>query len=155
MDKILFIDRDGVINNDDRGYTHKYNEVTYNYDLLDYIKEHFNDYIKIIVTNQAGIAKELYTEEDFKQLMICMLRDLEQYGIGINKVYHAPHLSNSNHPDRKPNPGMITRGLEKYKVKPKYCTMIGDRISDYQAAKNAKLGRFIYYVKGVFSEAEI
>lgn len=155
MDKILFIDRDGVINKDDEGYTFKHSEVKYNYDLLDYIKENFHDYVKIIVTNQSGIARNLYTEQDFKKLMVCMVRDLEQYNIFINDVYHAPYLPNSNHPDRKPNPGMLNKGLAKYRTKPKECVMIGDKQTDYIAAKNANLGRFIYYVKGTFSEAKI
>lgn len=144
-----------MINKDEHGYTHKHEEVEYNYDVLDFIKENFTDYIKIIVTNQSGIAREIYSEADFKKLMVCMLRDLEQYGIGINKVYHAPHLPESNHPDRKPNPGMINKGLKKFKADPKDCAMIGDRRSDYHSAQNANLGRFIYYVKGTFSEAKI
>lgn len=155
LGKILFIDRDGVINKDENGYTFKYEEVEYNYDLLDFIKEKYPNHIKIIVTNQSGIARGLYTDKDFQILMKLMLDDLKDLGIYIDDVYHAPYLPNSNHPDRKPNPGMINKGLSKYNINPANCTMIGDNITDYYAAKDARLGYFTYYVKGVFSNAKI
>lgn len=155
MDKILFIDRDGVINKDNKGYTFKHSEIEYNYDALDYIRDNFHDYIKIIVTNQSGIARGFYSEEDFQELMVYMVRDLEQYNIFINDVFYAPYMPGSEHPDRKPNPGMILRGLDKYKVKSNLCVMIGDKEDDYYAAKNAELGRFIYYIKGKINESKI
>jgi len=143
--KILFIDRDGVINKDPNGYFIDYSKIEYNYDILEKIKEEFKSYIKIIVTNQSGIARGYYTELEFLRLMENMLGDLSKMGIEISDVYYAPSLPENNDYNRKPNPGMLIKGLEKYNADPKFCIMIGDKESDREAAKNANLGKFILY----------
>ncbi len=155
MNKILFLDRDGVINKDPHGYFCEYKDIEYNEDLILFVKENFEDYIKIIVTNQSGIARGKFAPEKFYDLMENIIKDMKNMGVNIDKYYFSPHLPASNHWDRKPNPGMLEKGLKEYKVNPKHCVMIGDADTDFLAAKNARLSRFIYYNEGKIREIEL
>jgi len=154
LDKILFLDRDGVINKDPNGYTYDYNTLEYNKDLIEYISRNFNDYIKIIVTNQSGIARGKYTKNDFLELSAYIINDLKKFEIIIDEIYYAPYLPDSNHFDRKPNPGMIIKGLMKYKINPKNCIMIGDKETDREAAKHAGIDNFIMYKEGLYYDKD-
>jgi D-glycero-D-manno-heptose 1,7-bisphosphate phosphatase len=103
----------------------------------------------IVVTNQSGIARGMYTEAQFEELTDWMVERFKEQGVTITKVYHCPH-----HPDfgpaderdcdcRKPKPGMILRGIEEFELEPDRCLMIGDKVSDMTAANSAGLGTAI------------
>jgi D-glycero-D-manno-heptose 1,7-bisphosphate phosphatase len=96
-------------------------------------------YIILVITNQAGIAKGFYTEEDFKNLTQWMTEQFRDRGIIISKVYHCPH-----HPDidgpcqcRKPAPGLILQGVKDFNLDISECVLIGDMDSDLEAGKRA------------------
>lgn len=145
--KAVFLDRDGVINVD-HGYVYRQED----FEFVDGIFEvcrHFQDqgYLLIVVTNQSGIARGMYTEDQFRELTGWMLGRFKEQGVTINKVYHCPH-----HPDfgpererncdcRKPKPGMLLRGIEEFDLEPVDCIMIGDKESDMEAAEAANLSR--------------
>ena len=139
MNKALFLDRDGVINAD-RGHV--------------YLKEHFeflpgifetcrkyasSGYLIIIVTNQAGIAKGIYTESDFNLLTEWMVNQFSNEGIKISKVYHCPHHPEITGPCncRKPEPGMIVKAVSEFDLDISECVMIGDKESDLEAGRRA------------------
>lgn len=150
MKKALFLDRDGVININ-HGYVHRIED----FDFVDGIFElcdvaQRQGYQIIIVTNQAGIGRGYYTEADFQTLMGWMLQQFKGRGITITAVYHCPY-----HPehgvgeykraseDRKPNPGMLLRAKEEYDIDMATSVMIGDKETDVDAGKNAKVGTTI------------
>lgn len=149
--KILFLDRDGVINKDPEGYFCDYNKIEYNYDLLDFVKNNYHDYLKVIVTNQSGISRGYYSVLDFKKLMNVMVNDLDEYGIKINDVKYSIGTNNYDML-RKPNPGMLLLSINKYNVEPTDCVMIGDKESDLLASEKAKIGSFIMYKEGMFKK---
>ncbi len=140
--KALFLDRDGVINKE-KNYLYKIED----FEFIDGVFESckfFQDrgYEIIIITNQAGIARGYYTEEDFHRLNNWMLDEFKKRGINISKVYFCPH-----HPDftgececRKPNPGMILQAQKEFGLDLSSSILVGDKESDIKAGKNAGVG---------------
>lgn len=142
MTKALFLDRDGVINKE-KNYLYKIED----FEFIDGVFEtcrYFQDlgYLIIIITNQAGIARGIYTENDFEILTDWMLEKFETQGIKISKVYHCPH-----HPDfsrkcecRKPSPGMLLKAKETFSIDMKSSILVGDKESDIEAGLKADIG---------------
>jgi D-glycero-D-manno-heptose 1,7-bisphosphate phosphatase len=141
--KVLFLDRDGVINVD-KGYVYKIEDIEFIDGIFDLCKTYQDKgYEIIIITNQAGIARGYYTEEDFIKLMDWMKKKFEKRGINILDVFYCPH-----HPDftgecscRKPKPGMILEAAKKYNIDLKSSVLIGDKISDIEAGKRAGISK--------------
>jgi D-glycero-D-manno-heptose 1,7-bisphosphate phosphatase len=145
--KAVFLDRDGVINVD-HGYVYRKED----FEFVDGIFEacrRFQEqgYLLIVVTNQSGIARNMYTEPQFQELTDWMVERFKEQGVIISRVYHCPH-----HPDfgpederdcdcRKPRAGMLERGVREFHLDPSRCIMIGDKQSDVDAANNAKIGK--------------
>ncbi len=151
--KALFLDRDGVINHDS-GYTSNADD----FNFIDGIFELCRvarqlDYLLIVVTNQAGIGRGYYTEQDFLTLTAWMCERFEAEGVPLTNVFYCP-----DHPeygvgdykkdsfDRKPNPGMLLRGNEKHGIDFSRSMMIGDKVSDMQAAERAGVGTRCHYL---------
>ena len=108
-------------------------------------------YAVVIVTNQAGIAKDLYSEEQFVELMRWIVSELANEGAMIDAVYYCPHHPTDGHPPylvdctcRKPNPGMLLQALEDARVTPAHSLMIGDRETDMQAAQAAGVPGYLF-----------
>jgi len=100
----LFLDRDGVINRKlDNDYVKHWIEFEFLEGVLDalkYLKPIFGKIV--VVTNQQGIGKGLYTIEDLELIHKNMLYEIDYHGGRIDKVYFSPYLSSQNHPSRKP-----------------------------------------------------
>lgn len=135
MKKALFLDRDGVINKE-KNYLYKIED----FEFIDGVFEtcrYFQEkgYLIVIVTNQAGIARGIYTEEDYQKLTKWMLNEFTKQQISIAKVYHCPH-----HPDftgpcgcRKPGPGMILQAQQEFDIDLKNSILVGDKYSDVES----------------------
>ena len=149
--KVAFFDRDGVINKD-ISYLYKWEYFEYQKlvktALLRLVEA---EYKIIIVTNQSGIARGFYSEDDFLILMSNMKQDLEKSGIDVLDVFYCPH-----HVDgviknyvfdcscRKPKPGLFFKAYEKYDINLAKSAMFGDRCSDLEAAQAAGItNRFL------------
>lgn len=152
QNKALFIDRDGTINIE-KHYVYKKEDFVFMHGIFDLLK-HFTDngYLIFIITNQSGIARRFYSEEDYNRLTSWMLNEFELKGIKITKVYHCPH-----HPDitgpcncRKPKPGMILQAIKEFNINPSASVLIGDKKSDILAGENAGIGEnhFIHEFPG-------
>ena len=137
MNKVIFLDRDGVINVD-KGYVHKIEDFEFTKGAIKALK-YFQSlgYILIIVTNQSGIARGYYTLKDFKKLTTWMKNRLKADGIEIKEVYFCPHSPDEKCLCRKPGPGMILKAAKDYDIDLKKSWMIGDKKSDIEAAKRA------------------
>jgi D-glycero-D-manno-heptose 1,7-bisphosphate phosphatase len=139
MNKALFIDRDGVINVD-KVHVYRKEDFEFTDGIFDLCRKYSDKgYIILVITNQAGIAKGLYSEEDFKKLTLWMTEQFSDRDIIISKVYHCPH-----HPDidgpcqcRKPAPGMILQGVKDFNLDISKCVLIGDMDSDLEAGRRA------------------
>lgn len=134
MKKAIFFDRDGVINID-KHHVYKVEDFIFYKDVFKAIPLLSKFFLKIIVTNQAGIAKKLYTEKDFTKLTKWMLKELKSKKITINKVYHCPHYENCS--CRKPKPGMIKAAAKDLNIDLKQSWLIGDKETDIIAGKKA------------------
>lgn len=138
--KVLFLDRDGVIN-EDLGYVSKIEDFKFKdeiFEVLDYFSK--LNYLLIIATNQSGIARGFYSKNDFIKLNSYMLESFAKHNIFIDKVYFCPHSSQENCICRKPNIGMILQAKSDFCIDLENSIMIGDKISDIKMAINAKIG---------------
>jgi len=149
--KALFLDRDGVIN-EDYGYVYKKEDFKFKDGIFELLK-HFKDYKIFIVTNQSGIARGYYTENDFHKLMNWVKEEFKQKGIEIVDINFCPHHPNitGNCECRKPNPGMILDLAKKYNIDLENSIMIGDKKSDIEAANKAGIKK-TYLVKDNLSD---
>jgi len=144
MNKALFIDRDGVINKE-KDYVYRIEDFEFIDGVFGALKQAGDlGYKIIIITNQAGIARGLFTEEDFHKITQWMCREFEKRGVQITDVFYDPY-----HPvygkgkykkdsmNRKPNPGMIMEAVKKYRIDVKRSALAGDKMSDIEAGKRA------------------
>lgn len=141
--KALFLDRDGVINVD-HGYVHKIKKFEFTEGLFELLRLFIEKgYLLFIVTNQSGIGRGYYSEEDFQTLTSWMLESLKKKGIEISSVQHCPHAPEENCACRKPATGMIDQILFKHTIDLENSWLIGDKQSDIDLAHNAKVGNTI------------
>lgn len=150
MRKAAFLDRDGVINID-HAYVYRREDFEFVEGVLGAARRlHEAGYALVVVTNQSGIGRGYYTEEDFEALNIYMCRRFEEAGAPIAGIYFCPH-----HPGkalgayktectcRKPQPGMILRAAEELGLDLSASLLFGDKESDMQAALAAGIPRRI------------
>ena len=146
--KVIFLDRDGVIN-EEVGYLHKIKDFKFINGVMDSCNYFLSlGYQIIVVTNQSGIGRGLYKEEDFQIVNEWMLGKFEQQGVSILDVFFCPHGPNDNCYCRKPKPGLFTGAMEKYDIDMKKSWMIGDKEADIEAANNAGIIQTILVKSG-------
>lgn len=143
--KTIFLDRDGVINKD-IGYLYKINDFLFNDSIFE-ICSHFEKlgYQIIIVTNQSGIFRNLYSEADYKKLNNWMLHHFRKNNINILSTFHCPHGPESTCNCRKPKPGMLIDAKKKYNIVMKDSWIIGDKESDIIAGLAAGIENTILF----------
>lgn len=143
MKKALFLDRDGVIN-EDTGYLHRPEDFRFKdgiFELCRAAKE--QEYLLIVVTNQSGIARGYYSEEAYQKLTDWMRERFLEKGVRIDDIYHCPYYEKGigeyavDSPDRKPNPGMFIKAKEQHDLDLSHSIAIGDRETDAEAARRA------------------
>lgn len=136
MNKAIFLDRDGTLN-PDPGYISDPKD----YELYEGVTEALSKlqnkgYLLILITNQSGISRGLFTEEQLEAVHQKMKKLLEEGGVRLDAIYYCPH-----HPDhpykgisvcncRKPKPGMILKAIKDFDIDIEKSFMIGDRTSD-------------------------
>lgn len=152
--KILFLDRDGVINVD-TGHPHVIDEMQFVEGIFDLcVVAGGLGYQIIIITNQAGIAKGHYDEEQFFRVMNWMTGQFMKRGIEILDYYFCPHHVDGhgkyrkNCPHRKPEPGMILAACTDHDIDLKNSIIIGDKISDMAAGRRANIGTLLFFDAG-------
>lgn len=144
--KALFLDRDGVVNIN-YGYVFEKENFHFMPGIIELCRKAIKQgYVIIIVTNQSGIARSYYTEHQFKRLTRWMSQHFWKQGIKIKQTFHCPH-----HPDfsfrcscRKPRAGMLTKAIKRFSIDKRHSIMIGDSLSDMQAARLAGIGKAVY-----------
>lgn len=142
--KALLLDRDGTIIKD-KHYLNDPAEIEYlpgTFEALKLISE--SGYLIIIVTNQSGIPRGLISEPQLRSIHEKIQSDFKQKKLHITEFYHAPHLPNSDHPWRKPNPGMLLQAAKDHNLDLSRCWMIGDKDVDVMAGRNAGASTILY-----------
>jgi len=143
MQKAVFLDRDGVINID-KAYVSKIEDFEFCegvFETLRYFQK--LGYLLILVTNQSGIGRGYYSEEDFQKLTSWMRQELLHVKISIDAVYHCPHAPETNCACRKPKSGMFEEAIKTFDIDVIHSWMIGDKPSDIEAAHGAGIEQTI------------
>ncbi|CAI3949188.1 HAD superfamily (HisB1/GmhB) (PDB:2GMW) (PUBMED:20050615 [Commensalibacter communis] len=151
MNRCVFLDRDGVINMD-TGYPCRQSDLQ----LIDgagnaIARLNQQGFLVIIVTNQSGVARGYFTEQDVHQFHQYISQELKTYHAHIDAFYLCPYHPDGvietyrqDHPDRKPNPGMIERACQEWSIDRERSFLIGDRDTDIEAAKNANIQGYLF-----------
>ena len=155
----LFLDRDGVIN-EELGYLYRAEDVRWVPGIFALCSRAVEaGYKLVVVTNQAGIGRGLYTQADLDALMDWMRAEFAARGLPLAGVYSCPYHPEHgvgeykrDHPDRKPGPGMLLRAAGDLGLDLGRSLLVGDRCSDAAAARAAGVPR-AYLLAG--TEAEL
>lgn len=142
----LFLDRDGVLN-EEVGFLSRPEDVRWVDGIFSLITTARGlGYRVVVVTNQSGIARGLYSTADFKALTLWMTAEIQARGGDLDAVYHCPYHPvhglgawKREHEDRKPGPGMLLRAGRELGLDLRRSVLVGDRCSDIAAAKAAGL----------------
>jgi histidinol-phosphate phosphatase family protein len=160
MLKLIFIDRDGVINKDPGGWTeHSYVTGAHQFQFLPGALKALallnkNGVRVVIVSNQAGVSKGYFTRQDLARVNEKMLAEIVRSGGRIEEVCYCIHRDEDNCDCRKPKPGMLERALRKYGVSPAATYIIGDGKVDVLAGKALGM-RTVFVLSGKTSEEEM
>lgn len=140
-----FLDRDGVLIVD-CGYPHRPDQLILIPGAAEAVKRlNAAGYVVVIVTNQSGVARGLFSEETMHGFNALLVARLAEAGARIDAVYACPFHAEAvddryrhpDHPDRKPNPGMLLKAVAEHDLDPARSLMIGDQPSDMEAARRA------------------
>lgn len=155
----VFFDRDGTLNVD-REYVFRVEDLAWEPGAIEAVKAVNDRGLKaIVVTNQSGVARGLYTLADMDRFHVAMSADLARAGAHVDAWYACPYLADAqvaayrhpDHPDRKPNPGMVLRALADFSLDPSRCLMVGDKDRDIEAGRRAGV-RGVLYTGGRLDE---
>jgi len=143
----VFLDRDGVINKD-YAYVYKITDFQFIFGVFEACRQFIlSGYQIIIITNQSGIARGYYSEDNFRQLTRWMCDQFKEQGVMISDVYYCPHHLTDGQNQykvgcncRKPAPGMIKQAAAEHYINLKKSILIGDKISDIKAGISAGIG---------------
>ena len=147
MNKAAFFDRDGTINVD-TGYLYEPEKLEFIPGVPELIGR-YNEtgYLVIVITNQSGIARGMFTVEQMEHLHEVMNDRLRrEFGAHIDAFYYCPHLPEitGECQCRKPKPGLFLRAIQEYGIDPTQSVSYGDSERDEQASVAAGIGRFYY-----------
>ena len=147
MNRAAFFDRDGTINVD-VGYLHRPEDIVFVPGTPELIRK-YNDegWLVIVITNQSGIARGMFTKADVDRVHAAMNERLErEYGAHIDVFYCCPHLPEITGPCtcRKPKPGLFLRAMREHDIDPLISVSYGDSKRDEEASKAAGIRDFIY-----------
>ncbi len=137
--KAIFLDRDGIINIERGEYTYRLADFVFVDGLVKSLRRFQTQGFKlIIVSNQSGIGKGIYSFADVELLHAHLLRFMRLNGIEIHEIYYCPH-----HPDigrcicRKPDSLLIEKAVARFEINPALSWFIGDKPRDTAAAEKA------------------
>lgn len=148
MNRAIFFDRDGVLN-EEVGYLHEVEKFFWIEGAQQAIKLcNEKNFLAIVVTNQSGIARGFYTENDVKILHDFMQSELKNFGAHIDAFYFCPHISEDFCECRKPKAGMIFQAAKDFDIDLKKSFLIGDSQRDIDAGKNAGLAEEFLFQGG-------
>jgi len=156
--RALFLDRDGVVNHE-VGYLYRTADVRWVEGIFPLCRTAVRlGYKLVVVTNQSGIARGLYSEADFHTLMDWMRAEFLAQHAPLDAIYYCPYHPvhgvgefKREHPDRKPGAGMLLRAARDLQLDLSQSILVGDRCSDIAAANAAGLAQ-AFLLRGTESE---
>ena len=141
--KVVFLDRDGTINVD-YGYVYKVSDLKLLPGVEKALKLFQNMGFKLIViTNQSGIGRDLYTMTDVIKFNNALNTELEKFDVHIEEFFICPHTPEDKCCCRKPSPFMVLEAIKKYDVQETTSYLFGDKLSDIECGHNAGITSFL------------
>ena len=147
MNKVIFLDRDGVINREIGNYVYNLKDFIINVGLEQALNVWSREgYSFVIVTNQGGIAKGLYHKNDVENINVFLQNWFESRNLNLLNILYCPHHNAIEHCIcRKPDSLMLEKIIARYDVSVEHSFMIGDSDRDVQAAN--KVGLRVFKIK--------
>jgi len=159
----VFLDRDGVINKDN-GYVSEIDD----FEFLDGVIEacaalKAKGYLLVVITNQSGIARGMFSEAQFHTLTEWMDWSLADRGVDLDGIYYCPHHVEHGQGEfktdcdcRKPKPGMLFNAIEDLDIDVEHSILVGDKVSDLKAgiAAGVKTNYLVRTGKVITEEGE-
>ncbi len=139
LQRVVFLDRDGVINKKLEGdYVKTYDEFIFLPGTIDAIKKiKQKGLMVIIITNQSGIGRGIMSEDDLLDVHEQMLAELKKNGVTIDAIYYCPHSPDNGCDCRKPKDGLFKQALMDFNIDMEHSWMIGDEQKDVEAGEKA------------------
>jgi len=136
--KVVFLDRDGVINRDSPDYIKSWAEFEFLPGSLEAIKQlTLNGFDAIVITNQSVINRKMIAREDLDYIHTMMKTTVKSRGGEIKDIFFCPHTPEDGCDCRKPNPGLIYKAQRTYRIDIATTAMVGDSTKDIECARNA------------------
>ena len=153
--KVIFLDRDGVINRDSPDYIKSWSEFEFLPGSLEAITLlTLNGFDTIVITNQSVIHRKMVTIKGLDYIHTMMKKAVISNGGQIKDIFFCPHVPEDRCRCRKPNPGLILKAKQKYRVDISTSVMVGDSAKDIECARNAGCGQAVLVKTGNGAEAE-
>ncbi|MCG6202722.1 D-glycero-beta-D-manno-heptose 1,7-bisphosphate 7-phosphatase [Psychromonas antarctica] len=138
--RAIFLDRDGVLNVD-KGYVSIVDDFEFIEGAIEACKKFKEkDYLLVVITNQSGIARGYFSEQQFNTLTEWMDWSLADRGVDLDGIYYCPHHAEKGIGEfkidcecRKPKPGMLLSAIEELNIDVSNSILVGDKVSDLQA----------------------
>jgi D-glycero-D-manno-heptose 1,7-bisphosphate phosphatase len=139
--KVVFLDRDGVINRDSTGYIKDWSEFKFIPGSIEAIRDLTrNGFDSMLITNQSALGRRLISRRNFEHIHAMMCEAIAAGGGKITDIFFCPHLPEDGCDCRKPKPGLILQARRKYNIDLTRALMIGDSTKDIECARNAGCG---------------
>lgn len=149
LKKVVFLDRDGVINRDSPDYIKSWEEFKFLPGSLEAIRElSASGFTNIVVTNQSGIHRGLIRLSDLEDMHRRMATGIHAAGGAIKDIFYCPHTPDEACGCRKPLPGMIHQACDKYPIDLSTAVMVGDSARDIECGQAGGCGRTILVTGG-------
>ena len=146
---MVFLDRDGVINQDSPDFIKSWSEFEFLPGSLKALKQlTLNRFPIIIITNQSVIHRKMVSKKDLDFIHDMMKKTVESNGGEIKDIFYCPHVPEDRCDCRKPNPGLIYRAKKRYEIDLEASIMVGDSAKDIECARNAGCGSAILVKTG-------
>ena len=136
--RVVFLDRDGVINQDSADYIKSWSEFEFlagSLEAINLLK--LNRFVTIVITNQSVINRNMVTREGLEYIHNMMKAAVRDQGGEITDIFFCPHIPEDQCDCRKPQPGLIYQARRKYGIDIENTVMVGDSVKDIECARNA------------------
>ncbi|MBI5539405.1 MAG: HAD-IIIA family hydrolase [Bacteroidia bacterium] len=141
MRKVIFLDRDGVINNNVLYYTYKVEDFVINNGVVDFLKAvSIKGFEFIVITNQSGISKGIYSKNDVEKVHEFLIEELNKFNISVLEIYYCSHHNEiESCLCRKPNSLLIEKAIARFSIDRMHSYFIGDQQRDVETALAANI----------------
>ena len=154
LKKVVFLDRDGTINQDSPDYIKSREEFEFLSGSLKAIEAlTANGFTNIVITNQSALPRKLISRAELEHIHAMMLKKVRSNAGEIKDIFYCPHMPDDECDCRKPAPGLILQAQSKYSIDLADAVMVGDSYRDIECGHNAGCGNTVFVKTGIHTNA--